>query len=142
MFLQLSPHSPQPDPSPEITLHWTPLSILSTEQPTWSHVTVDISSRLAPKNSAILRLIIRALIGSMRFPAILLNGNPSQELNEKSARSNEPPLKLWGLTLGMTLDLIAYMYGTRTPRFTSPDDMLGIGLAPSMTFVSLFWGLY
>ncbi len=54
-------------------------------------------------------------------------------------------LKLWGLSLGMTLDLIAYMHPPSTPfGMDYPrDEVTGLGtsIAPSMTCVS-FMNLY
>ena len=119
VFLQLTPSAPLPDPVATTSLHWTPLSSLVSLQhpPTWSTVTVDAASRLAPKHSAVLKFLVQVLIGSMQFPAIVLNPSdsyaPAVPLSEKSAgkRASRPQqkLKLWGLSLGMTLDLLAYM---------------------------------
>lgn len=123
VFLQLTPQLPSTDPAPSTTLLWTPLASLVLPSPRWSHVTVDAASRLAPRHSTALRLLVRLLVGSMEFPAILLDpptpempsrvplthdilekGYPSQR---KSKRDSQ--LKLWGLSLGMTLDLMSYM---------------------------------
>ncbi|KJA26085.1 hypothetical protein HYPSUDRAFT_159825 [Hypholoma sublateritium FD-334 SS-4] len=119
VFLQLTPSAPLPDPVATTSLHWTPLASLVSLQhpPTWSTVTVDAASRLAPKHSAVLKFLVQVLIGSMQFPAIVLNPSESYAttvpLSEKSAgkRASRPQqkLKLWGLSLGMTLDLLAYM---------------------------------
>lgn len=115
VFLQVSPHSPSPDPAPSTTLHWIPLASLVSAHPPpkWSTVTVDAASRLAPKHSTALRLLVRVLIGSMEFPAIVLG----------QASSPHPPhvLKLWGLSLGMTLDLMSYMI-LPTPSSKSAHD--------------------
>ncbi|KAI0067935.1 hypothetical protein BV25DRAFT_893271 [Artomyces pyxidatus] len=145
VFLQLSPTEPPTDPIPETSLHWIPLSALypspsgadgALTQPLWSTVTVDAASRLAPRHSTALRLLMRALVGSMQFPALILTppSPPPQLLDEKSGRRSleaeagilnpalhpvqasfasrgewTQTLKLWGLSLGMTLDLLAYM---------------------------------
>ena len=103
VFLQVTPHAPRPDPSEGTSICWTCLTTLANKKPRWSFVTVDIASRLAPKNSALLRVVMRTLIGSMQFSAIILNSD-----NKHSAAGDLPPV-LWGLTLGMTLDLLAYM---------------------------------
>jgi len=100
VFLQVTPHAPDPDVSEGTVLHWIPLLSLANDNPVWSYKTVHVASRLAPRNSLILRSLIRALIGNMQFSAIVLN--PSQKVSSGI-------LKLWGLTLGMTLDLLAYM---------------------------------
>ncbi|SJL05852.1 uncharacterized protein ARMOST_09188 [Armillaria ostoyae] len=115
VFLQVSPYSPTPDPAPSTTLHWIPLASLVSAHPPpkWSTVTVDAASRLAPKHSTALRLLVRVLIGSMEFPAIVLG----------QASTLHPPhiLKLWGLSLGMTLDLMSYMI-LPTPSSKSIHD--------------------
>ncbi|CAA7258741.1 unnamed protein product [Cyclocybe aegerita] len=137
VFLQFTPHAPPPDPVDTTTLHWTPLTSLVSinTPPRWSNVTVDAASRLAPKHSSFLRLLVRVFIGSMEFPAIVLQPSASSPFaspqlngdsktnNEKAAPSSNPKtsnpksqgllrpqqLKLWGLSLGMTLDLMSYM---------------------------------
>lgn len=131
VFLQISPQAPPPDPAPTTTLHWTPLCTLVSPNspPKWSSVTVDAASRLAPKHSTALRLLVRLLIGSMQFPAIVVNPSPSltysysnsntkpertHDVLEKGitsvpSRTRPETLKLWGLSLGMTLDLMSYM---------------------------------
>lgn len=129
VFLQLVPHEQPTDPSPETTLHWIPLSTLISSTPSWSTVDVDISSRLAPKNS-VLRNVVQLLVGKMRFDAIVLNDRPSaygptktkrngytvlSAANEKydpkgySWNNEGEELRLWGLTLGMTMDLISHL---------------------------------
>ncbi|KAF9481711.1 hypothetical protein BDN70DRAFT_802922, partial [Pholiota conissans] len=124
VFLQLTPSAPPPDPVPSTALHWTPLSSLVSlhAPPTWSTVTVDAASRLAPKHSAVLKFLVQVFIGSMQFPAIVLapseltpadEGKSRDGLAEKGLPPSPPrpsqKLKLWGLSLGMTLDLLAYM---------------------------------
>ncbi|KAJ7293192.1 hypothetical protein C8J57DRAFT_1444491 [Mycena rebaudengoi] len=126
VFLQLTPQAPPPDPTASTTLHWTSLASLVSAHapPKWSTVTVDAASRLAPKHSTALRLLVQALVGNMEFPAIIVqpslppsvtpDGKPNipHDILEKgfSSQSNRPQkLKLWGLSLGMTLDLMSYM---------------------------------
>ncbi|KDR84852.1 hypothetical protein GALMADRAFT_131629 [Galerina marginata CBS 339.88] len=144
VFLQLTPHAPPPDPVPSTSLHWTPLGSLVSLQspPKWSNVTVDAASRLAPKHSAVLRFLVRVLIGSMEFPAIVLqpsidpaipisNGNKAHDRLEKGIplQPQRPKqLKLWGLSLGMTLDLVSYMIlPTPTPENRNRPGRPGIG---------------
>jgi hypothetical protein len=74
---------------------------------------------------------MRVLVGSMQFPALVL-APPTEYADEKRPLAMEagrgaraPPLKLWGLTLGMTLDLLAHM----APRPHTPwdaDALMGI----------------
>ncbi|KAH8120617.1 hypothetical protein DFH11DRAFT_1696436 [Phellopilus nigrolimitatus] len=168
VFLQVIPTTPPPDPAPGTDLHWIALASLlaSTSRPDvshkdstfgarrWTTVTVDVSSRLAPRNSNVLRVLVRMLIGSMQFNAILLDPNSSSTVSTENTGAPKPisekdvvkntgrkreALKLWGLSLGMTLDLIAYMkpssssFAEDYPR----DEVTGLGtsIAPSMTSV-------
>ena len=50
VFLQLVLDEQPVDPPSKTTLHWIPLANLVARCPTWSTVTVDISSRFAPKH--------------------------------------------------------------------------------------------
>ncbi|KAF9065432.1 hypothetical protein BDP27DRAFT_1424876 [Rhodocollybia butyracea] len=115
VFLQVTPSAPAPDPVPSTTLYWVPLETLVSpiSPPQWSQVTVDAASRLAPKNSIALKLLVRALVGSMEFPAIVLQPCPSTSPLKPESETHQsqpsPILKLWGLSLGMTLDLMSYM---------------------------------
>ncbi|KAG5654029.1 hypothetical protein H0H81_008045 [Sphagnurus paluster] len=128
VFLQVTPHAPPPDPIESTTLHWTPLVSPATP-PRWSTVTVDAASRLAPKHSTALRLLIRLLIGTMEFPAILLHPNPSPVPNAHHHQHQH--LKLWGLSLGMMLDLMSYMiFPPPTPRFSSPHESASASDSP------------
>ncbi|KAI0961130.1 hypothetical protein AcV7_000314 [Taiwanofungus camphoratus] len=157
VFLQLAPRTTAVDPAPGTTLHWVPLAELlplpgSSARPRWSNVTVDASSRLAPRHSTVLRLLVRALVGSMQFPAIIIapssttasslgyssdSDADTRAIDAKRAhvengsagagagtlkrqgslsklrprRKDGEELKLWGLSLGMTLDLLAHMAG-------------------------------
>ncbi|KAG6910554.1 hypothetical protein DXG01_009504 [Tephrocybe rancida] len=138
VFLQVSPQAPPPDPIESTTLHWTPLASLVSPltPPRWSTVTVDAASRLAPKHNTALRLLVRLLIGTMEFPAILLDtsssgagsaalaDSKSQSTLEKGVPARPPQsLKLWGLSLGMTLDLMSYMiFAPPTSRFSNPQE--------------------
>lgn len=159
VFLQLVPDEQPVDPPPGTTLHWTPLANLVARRPTWSTVTVDISSRLAPKHP-VVRNAIRLLLGSMKFDAIVLNANdalrfgwskrrrtagldwgfldePDAKHLKGCAHDGEEELRLWGLTLGMTLDLVGHMKMAcpQPSALPSPDGFIGaeMVLAPSMT---------
>ena len=200
VFLQLTPHTTPVDPAVGTTLHWVPLtellpdSVLSgngqekgkytlhERRPRWSNVTVDASSRLAPRHSTVLRLLVRVLVGNMKFPAIVIDtsyptdvysiGSPSidtKAADEKRAhveqgsqpsslgkqgslsrlrhRRRHEELKLWGLSLGMTLDLLAHMAppiispaeGSQRGALVPPDaeiEAMGVPvMAPSLTSV-------
>lgn len=128
VFLQVTPNAPPADPIQSTKLCWTPLDslIFPHSKSAWSTVTVDAASRLTPKNSAFLRFIVRLLLGSMQFPAIVIQPTLSSSLSQSDSKTSKqdiaekgnnsnygqlPPLqlKLWGLSLGMTLDLMSYM---------------------------------
>ena len=139
VFLQVTPYAPTAEPEDETTVHWIPLSVLTSRRPKWSKVSVDISSRVAPRNS-FLRTFVRLLVGNMHFGAIVLN--PPTKAQKKMGLEHQGPqeLRLWGLTLGMTLDLVAFMRPTAPliSQFPSPEGVSGIEMAPSMTCVSSY----
>jgi hypothetical protein len=143
VFLQLTPHAPPPEPVPSTSLHWTPLSVLLGDI-RWARVTVDAASRLAPRHARALRHLVRGLIGTMQFPAISLPSSPPTimtsekdpeggQLSEKSrgrAAAHPQQLKLWGLSLGMTLDLVTAMVGPGPLALPDEEDVMGLGSAP------------
>lgn len=189
VFLQLTPQTTPVDPAPGTTMHWVPLSELvpssliqstgtrnqglSELKPRWTNVTVDASSRLASRHSPILRLLIRVLVGNMKFPAIsidatnttVISPRPEEEedgktIDEKRAfvesgrqgstirrqgslsklrpvsRRRNDELKLWGLSLGMTLDLLAHMVPTNYGLVPPDTEVVGAPvMAPSLTSV-------
>ncbi|RXK39122.1 hypothetical protein M231_03627 [Tremella mesenterica] len=132
VFLQTTPFTPTVDlNAAEVSsLHWIPLPTLtppfSPEQ--WSHIDIDISTRLSPRNKFI-RWSLRQLVGKMQFGCLLLPDEPSdlaegfdavaevkdlENLPEGSGSwynkaEGKRMLRLWGLTLGMTLDLVAHL---------------------------------
>lgn len=157
VFLQTSPFSPQPElQAAEVSsVHWIPLSSLTPpflpEQ--WSHIDIDISTRLSPRNRFI-RWALRQLVGKMQFGCVLLPDEPDHiaEGFDNTLEFADPPdggsgswydkaagkrrLRLWGLSLGMTLDFLAHLPGTQPPpllvarsregsRATSPDRVFG-----------------
>jgi hypothetical protein len=149
VFLQLTPHFPPTDPAPSTTLHWTPLASLVFPYPRWSNVAVDAASRIAPRHSTALRVLVRLLVGSMEFPAILLEPQATpapvtQDTLEKGSSpqsqttslQNQQQLKLWGLSLGMTLDLLSYMVPSSDPS-VSPDSPVQ---SPSLQMPFQIWG--
>lgn len=84
VFLQVTPTAPPPDPITTTTLHWIPLASIasSISSSKWSTVPVDAASRIAPRSSLFLRLLIRTLVGRMEFPAIILQpSNPTDNRN-------------------------------------------------------------
>ena len=145
VFLQLTPHDLPTDPVPSTSLHWTPLaSLVSTSSPPkWSTVTVDAASRLAPKHSTALRLLVRVLVGSMQFPAIIVEPTPDlkptlvpgdKKRISTPTPANQPQqnLKLWGLSLGMALDLMSYMVAPATSSNLKSDPNSSSPIAPIM----------
>ncbi|OAX44853.1 hypothetical protein K503DRAFT_764734 [Rhizopogon vinicolor AM-OR11-026] len=170
VFLQLTPKPLPTEPVDGTTIHWVPLGTLVSAvlprsvgdkvnaKSRWSSVAVDAASRITPRHSAVLNILVRVLIGSMQFPAIILDLPESEasSLSTSSAGSTALPnsasypaltqdklekgftatksvsskkrtrsrhqlkLKLWGLSLGMTLDLLATMAPPST--LTSSDS--------------------
>ncbi|SCZ93079.1 BZ3500_MvSof-1268-A1-R1_Chr6-2g08448 [Microbotryum saponariae] len=112
VFLHTSPHAPIPElqESEVASAHWVPLEQLTAPQAKVGVVSIDISTRLAPRN-ALARIFLKALVGSMNFKCILLPNHPvALGLHTPVLPSHPlPDLKLWGLTLGMTLDLLTHM---------------------------------
>ncbi|QRV76179.1 NUDIX family hydrolase [Ceratobasidium sp. AG-Ba] len=116
VFLHLSPHPPQIDlqPDSQTTVHAIPIDILPpwNKNPRTTFVNIDIASRLAPRNTFV------------RLPGVVA--------------THSGDVKLWGLTLGMTLDLVQQMEdnpstGPMTPTAASAV-FLGGGAA-SMTSI-------
>jgi hypothetical protein len=81
----------------------------------------------------------------MQFPAINLptscsavtlsekdpEGGQTSEKNRGRATARQQQLKLWGLSLGMTLDLVTAMVGPGPLTLPNDDDvMMGLGSAP------------
>ncbi|MCO5599782.1 hypothetical protein L7F22_053889 [Adiantum nelumboides] len=113
VFVQTSPFSPIPDlqPSEVASAHWIPLSLLYTPTPKWGVTSVDIASRLAPKSPAV-RWALRPKTDEddeVTSPRINPNGELIGDSIHGLEQGERPELKLWGLTLGMTLDLLAQM---------------------------------
>jgi hypothetical protein len=152
VFLQLTPLELRTEPVAATTLHWTPLSSLITPDE-WSCVTVDAASRLAPKHSASLRLLVRMLVGSMQFPAIVLEPSSTSIDTTATTASSfiphsilekgiQPPnhsrpekLKLWGLSLGMVLDLLSFM--GQAPAATPPRSATSTPVGPGSPTLQL-----
>jgi len=119
---------PTLEPSEVTAAYWVPLHSLAGPQTRWGEMTIDLSTRLAPSRGPIIKFFLRALVGSMRFRSILLPHNPVTEINRPSKQEGQqqqpqvnlppPDLNLWGLTLGMTLDLLSFF---ETPNASLPD---------------------
>ncbi|EPQ61038.1 hypothetical protein GLOTRDRAFT_109273 [Gloeophyllum trabeum ATCC 11539] len=146
--------APVEDPVEGTTVYWVPLASLlpsrdlvgkekkgkrrrgkresvgmvaASPGPRWSTVKVDAASRLAPRNSRILKEMVRGLVGSMQFPAIVLDiPSAYSYADEKGTQALEggrkEELKLWGLSLGMTLDLLAFMVPPSRPSDQRPPS--------------------
>lgn len=174
VFLQLTPNPLPTDPTDGTNIHWVPLETLASAvlpghlgnkmnaKSRWSSVTVDAASRLTPRRAAILKILVRVLIGSMQFPAILLDLPESdaipgsstsslaalqnsgsypaltqdklekgftatKPLSEKDQNKSRHQLKLWGLSLGMALDLMA----TMIPPTSLPPSSIGPNTQPT-----------
>ncbi|KAK4683727.1 hypothetical protein P7C73_g6503, partial [Tremellales sp. Uapishka_1] len=136
VFLQTSPFTPQPElqASEVSSVHWIPLSSLTPpfSATQWSHIEIDISTRLSPRNK-LARWALRRLVGKMQFGCVLLPDEPDYvaEGFDVNDEFEDPPeggsgswwnhdegkrmLRLWGLTLGMSLDLLAHLPSPSPP---------------------------
>ncbi|OBZ79307.1 Uncharacterized protein C14C4.10c [Grifola frondosa] len=135
VFLQLTPHTTPVDPAQGTELHWVPITELLPrpvgDGPRWSTVTVDASSRVASRHSPILRLLVRALVGSMKFPALLISPTPSpsplhtdeKAIDEKRARIEAAGAAPAPLTRKLSLQLL-------TRRSQNDDDALKLWGSP------------
>ena len=120
---------------PRICIH-IKLGIVLAPHIRWGNVCIDITSRITPRSRAI-RKVLALLTGNMHFKCvrssmlgnaadikpifslsrcILLPNDPitspegsSPRLDPVGIVSERPPLSLWGLTLGMSLDLLSHM---------------------------------
>ncbi|KAG9009518.1 hypothetical protein FRB94_014197 [Tulasnella sp. JGI-2019a] len=90
----------------------------------------------------LMKFFVRTLVGDMRFSALILQGRVlpygNEGTNEKDdggyfgmIESSQDELKVWGLTLGMTLDLLSgmqpHLYNNTmrpTSAATSPTEMI------------------
>ncbi|KAM0754860.1 hypothetical protein T439DRAFT_309686 [Meredithblackwellia eburnea MCA 4105] len=126
VFLHTSAHTPVPElqASEVASAHWVPLELLHAPQAKYGVVGIDISSRLAPR-SPVARFALRLLVGSMHFRCVLLPNDPVAigQVTPRNPDGSLPELKLWGLTLGMTLDLLSSMALPPSARGTSPSDL-------------------
>lgn len=114
VFLHTSPHAPMPElqESEVASAHWIPLEQLVAPQVRYGEVVTDIATRLAPHN-VFARKALQLLVGSMRFSCILLPNEPiatGQSVPMPPSPSGTlPQLKLWGISLGLALDLLAHL---------------------------------
>ncbi|KAK4050304.1 hypothetical protein OIV83_003625 [Microbotryomycetes sp. JL201] len=112
VFLHTSPYAPMPElqESEVSSAHWVSIEKLTPPQAQYGNVSIDISTRLAPRNM-LARFALKMLVGSMNFTCILLPNEPIAVGNmpPRPPKGHLPELKLWGLTLGMTLDLLSSM---------------------------------
>ncbi|CAE6474525.1 hypothetical protein ACGC1H_001752 [Rhizoctonia solani] len=140
IFLHLSPHPPHIDlqEDSQTTVHAIPLEFLPpfNKNPRTTFVDIDIASRLAPRNS-FARVFVRSLIGNMKFGAVLLPPRTAIAGADTSS-IHDGDLKLWGLTLGMTLDLVQNMLEKMSTRPVAPTAASAVFLgegAASMTSI-------
>ncbi|KAL7408985.1 hypothetical protein BDY24DRAFT_404767 [Mrakia frigida] len=147
VFLQTTKTSPEPELDPEevSTLHWIPLDLL-VPPITWSTISISLSPRIA--RNVFIRRFVHLWVGSMQFSAISLPDTPtataagwkpdaslSPEVEAGGDASwlpfdlpwtqrSTPGLRLWGLTLGMTLDLTSLFQPSNLLANTSPSTSL------------------
>ena len=153
IFLLTAPTSPELrlQPTEVAAVHWVPLrALLSSGQRT--RELVDVSARFAGRGGRALAFILRLFMGKMMLSAVRLI--PSESIFASSipsfvpetgvegiftglatgsfgvpmsTASAQPPLHLWGLTLGVIADLLDLLppYNAvklwKYPTFTAPD---------------------
>ncbi|GAA6028596.1 hypothetical protein JCM8097_007302 [Rhodosporidiobolus ruineniae] len=135
IFLHTSPYAPMPElqESEVASAYWIPLELLHPPGAKYGSVEIDIATRLAPRNKT-ARGLLQLLMGKMDFRCILLPNDPVATGAPVPSGTTLPDIRLWGLTLGMTLDVLSHMnlaaaspdlstypYGvsSRPPSFTS-----------------------
>ncbi|CAG8617164.1 11255_t:CDS:2, partial [Diversispora eburnea] len=152
VFIQLTRESPKIEISGSevASTHWIPISVFFDPKLSqkFNPISIDLSPRLAPQ-SWILQNILKTLIGRMHFHCIDLPQSnltttettqslemSSEKLPEKSSDEfHNTTLRLWGLTLQMTSDLMDMMYrldeepprrlDASRPKFDYWDDKMG-----------------
>ncbi|CAO3680406.1 unnamed protein product [Umbelopsis ramanniana] len=107
VYLQVSPQTPtlKLQTSEVASVHWIPLQFfLSVEPYSYRPMKIKLMSKMPPHLRS-LAPVAQGLFGNMEVPAIdLPDGNPSS------------PPRLWGLTLGMTSQLINMTVGSSSGR--------------------------
>ncbi|KAL7330333.1 hypothetical protein PS15p_205297 [Mucor circinelloides] len=100
VYLQVVPESPPFELQTDevAAVEWVPLSFFTSSQPYANHAITEHLTLVRVKNRFVNRCI-RFLMGSVTFPAIHL---PTTPVNSQTT------FKLWGLTLGMTNDIIEF----------------------------------
>ncbi|GAA5825004.1 hypothetical protein JCM11251_006059 [Rhodosporidiobolus azoricus] len=134
VFLHTSPHAPIPElqETEVASAHWIPLELLHAPLAKYGSVEIDIATRLAPRNRW-ARRALQMLMGKMDFKCILLPNDPVATGTPIPPGTVLPDLRLWGLTLGMTLDVLSHMaLASPTPDLaTYPYGVASLGSLPS-----------
>lgn len=140
----------KPQPAEVASIHWVPLRFLLCPQ-LRTREAVDVTERMSRNRSMATKWLLRCMLGPMTFSAIRLTPSESShsflatEMAEKSTRrtsrgriqeilfgyrplpSHEPPVQLWGLTLGILADFLDMFPPHNAvklwayPTFTTPD---------------------
>ncbi|KAG0139546.1 hypothetical protein CROQUDRAFT_101387 [Cronartium quercuum f. sp. fusiforme G11] len=152
VFLSTCPanEGPEPDlePNEVESAYWVPIDELVGPRTRWGEVVIDLSSRLAPGRGWFVKKALNLLVGSMRFQSILLKNTPCAVASGQAEGSHRPlksgpvdcaptDLNLWGLTLGMTLDLITFFTDPGVSTATTADHPpRSIRSSPSLSMPS------
>jgi len=136
VYLQVSPQTPtmKLQTSEVASIHWIPIQfLLSTEPYSYRPMKIKLMSKMPPHLRS-MAPVAHALFGNMEVPAIdLPDGNP------------DSPPRLWGLTLGMTVQLIGMTADLTSGRPNRPKKLALVELersAPKYTYpdiAALVW---
>ncbi|EGG02051.1 uncharacterized protein MELLADRAFT_117629 [Melampsora larici-populina 98AG31] len=131
VYLYTKPSQDDHDPKLEIdsdevaSAYWVPIDQLLGHQVRWGEVEINVSTRILPTKHSFIKSILSVLLGNMKFPSILLKDHPSivasspnspSRTYHETSKNPKPDLDLWGITLGITLDLMSFI---ADPQFAS-----------------------
>ncbi|CAI6328419.1 unnamed protein product [Periconia digitata] len=147
LYLLTAPAYPSQrlQPTEVASTHWVPLRALQAPG-LRTHEHADVSARLARSELGIKRWFLQGMLSKMMFAAIRLvpanstycatiPGFVPEEVDSPAAKTQPPPLLLWGLTLGVVSDLLEHL---------PPHNALELWTYPTFTHYdvrAIMWAL-